>query len=34
MNGTLLPDINLVYLVLFLTEAWVVSLHFSSTDLL
>ncbi len=35
MNGTLLPDIDLVSLALFLAEAWVVSLvHFSSTDLL
>ena len=34
MNGMLLPDIDLVSLALFLAEAWVVSLHFSSTDLL
>ncbi len=34
MNGTLLPDINLVSLALFLAEAWVVSFHFSSMDLL
>ncbi len=34
MNGTLLPDIDLVSLALFLSEAWVLSLHFSSTDLL
>jgi hypothetical protein len=34
MNGTLLPDIKLVSLALFLAEAWVVSLHFSSMDLL
>ncbi len=34
MNGMLLPDIDLVSLALFLAEAWVVSLPFSSMDLL